>query len=88
MPKLYLAPSNSGNYTIEASRYQFNPPLTTGEYNLTLLISGANQDELNPLSITPDFGVEFEEILFNESLSPSFTTENDLQYFVIGAQHR
>lgn len=77
----------SGNFTIEASRYQFNPPLTTGDYRLTLTIIGVNQGEIDPLSIPADFGVDFSEIALDDSIQQSFATDNSLsQNFVIGAQ--
>lgn len=85
--EIVFIPESSGNFTIEASRYQFNPPLTTGDYTLTLAIIGANQGELDPLSIPPEFGVDFTEITLDETLQQSFIDENEVsQYFVIGAQ--
>lgn len=73
-------------YTIEATRYPENPPLTTGSYLLSINSTEDNPSDLDPLDIPPDFGVEFESAIFNETLTGAFSSDENLQYFVIGAQ--
>ena len=76
----------NGIYIIEASRYSLNPPLTTGDYQLTLTITGTGDGTLDPLSIPPDFSVPFTEIDLNNPLQAFFAPEQNLQYYVFGAQ--
>lgn len=82
---IFEVPLN-GIYIIEASRYALNPPLTTGDYQLTLTITGTEDVSLDPLNVPPDFSVPFEEIELNNTQQATFEPEENLQYYVFGAQ--
>ncbi len=84
--RIIFTPRISDTFTIEALRYQSNPPLTTGSYVLTLSITGDTGSGIDPLNIPPDFGVDFETTIFDTSVSGTFSTGDNLQYYVVGAQ--
>ncbi|MGJ3238700.1 MAG: DVUA0089 family protein [Anaerolineae bacterium] len=84
--RITFTPTVSGIYTIEATRYPLNPPLTTGAYRLTLSYASDETTNMDPLSIPPDFAVPFEIVAPEDTVPASFTTGDDRQYLVIGAQ--
>lgn len=84
--RIDFVPSVNGIFTIEATRYQLNPPLTTGRYQLSLQIFSTSDENIDPLAIAPQFGVPFIQVNVDETIPAAFTTGTDLQYYVIGAQ--
>ncbi len=84
--RIDFIPTTNGIFTIEATRYALNPPLTIGVYQLTLEILNTSPDNIDPLALAPQFGVPFIQISVDEIIPAAFTTGDDLQYYVIGAQ--
>lgn len=84
--RIVFTPRITDVFIIEALRYQSNPPLTTGRYELTLSITENSGTPIDPLDIPPDFGVQFEITEFDTPVIGAFTTDANLQYFVVGAQ--
>ncbi|MEM9952052.1 MAG: PPC domain-containing protein [Chloroflexota bacterium] len=84
--RIEFIPQVNGIFTVEATRYQLNPPLTVGAYQLTIMAESTTQGSIDPLSLPPDFDVAFVELALDDTTPASFTTGDDLQYFVIGAQ--
>lgn len=84
--RITFTPRINDIFTIEATRYALNPPLTTGSYALTLSVTGDTTLTLDPLSLPPEFSVEYTTAQLDETITGTFTTGDNLQYFVVGAQ--
>lgn len=79
----------AGLYTIEATRFEQDSGTTTGTYRLSLLLSGTNNttdDTIDPLSIPPQFGVDYRLLEFEQFGAGRISATTTNQYFVLGGQ--
>jgi hypothetical protein len=86
--RIELAVMSSGAYTIEATRFRQSEGNTTGTYRLTLELTGApgQSETTDPLSRTPDFGVDFSIVAYQESRSEALGSDATSHYYVVGGQ--
>lgn len=85
---LYTA-DEDGLYIIEATRFEQDSGTTAGTYQLSLNLSGIDlgpDTDIDPLSIPPQFGVNFQLLEFEQFGTGRVSAEAENQYFVIGGQ--
>lgn len=79
-----------GTYIIEATRFEVEEGETQGTYRLSLSVAGegtpTSNGELDPLSIAPTFGVEYDFIEYDAFGTGIVNDEQPTDYFVLGGQ--
>ncbi len=81
----FTADSN-GTFQIEATRFDQATGTTSGTFRLLLDIEGQMVDDtpIDPLSIPPDFGVDYDFIDYDEFGFGTIDVTTNKQYFVLG----
>lgn len=79
----------AGTYIIEATRFEVEEGQTQGTYRLILSFEGDaidTEDGLDPLSMAPTFGVEYDFIEYDAFGTGALSEEQPTDYFVLGGQ--
>ena len=83
--RIDFTPSESGTYIIEATRFEQNTGTTTGSAALIIEIENANAMDMtmDPLSLPPPYGVDFEYIDYGAVTSNNLNETTTQRYYVI-----
>ena len=82
----FTAPE-AGDYIVEATRFDQEQGSSTGTYRFIFSIAGLGGSvDVDPLSIRPDFGVNFALLEYGGFGTGRLSEERPLQYFVVGGR--
>lgn len=86
--QITFEPPADGTYIVEATRFQQESGTSSGTYRLTLEFpeDPGTQPEQDPLSVSPQFGVDYEFLEFEAFGIGSLDEETDRRYFALGGR--
>ena len=83
-----LTLTQPGTYVIEATRFAQTETRTSGTFRLTLAVAGSQTTGSpdDPLSVPPNFGVDFTLIDFQNVVADGLSDDTPLHYYAIGGK--
>lgn len=85
--RIEVTPSADTTYIIEATRFEQSEGATSGTYLLRFELSGTpDNTEIDPLSLPPNFGVDFDYLEFDTFAAGTLNDAESTQYYALGGQ--
>lgn len=77
-----------GAFIIEATRFEQEAGLTSGTFRLNLRVAGVVDEDsvVDPLSLSPPFGVNYDFIEYDQFGAGSINDETPTRYYALGGQ--